>query len=214
MTFRMEKIDFRLEEKKLSERLYKILSQDFDIYSEEEIIKSPGQFSLDGNIRNSIPDLIIKPKKHLIDSNNFIDTIIPIEIKKFTSLEINKFEDLMFQCHSYRFSLFNNRHPKLCLYFIDDYFELKEVNTHLRYDYEASKDSKTQDYQIRTYMKDKNKIETLFGRFGIGEIITNEEGFTFRIKRQVLFQRRFDTVTFKPKILNFWWGTSRNPKGV
>ncbi len=210
----LEKVNYSIEEKKLAEKLCSLLSADFDIYSEQEIMKSPGKFLLDGKIHNSIPDLIIRPKKHLISSDSFIETIIPIEIKKFTVLETNKFEDLMFQCHSYRFSTFNDLHPKLCLYFIDDFFEHKEANTHLKYDYEASKDSRTSDFQIRNYMADKKKIETLFGRFGIGEIITNENGYCFRLKRQVLFQKRHDETIFKPQTLNYWWGTSRNPKRV
>jgi hypothetical protein len=210
----MEKIDYILEEKKLSEKLCEMLSKDFDIITEKEIIKSPGQFFLNGTIHRTIPDLIIKPKKHLIESNNFIDTIIPVEIKKLVFLETKKFEDLMFQCHSYRFSKFNNLYPKLCLYFIDDYFESNEVNTYLRYDYELSKDPKTEDYETKKHIMEKKQIETLFGRFGIGEIVTTENGFVFRLKRQILFSRNKDEITFKPKILNFWWGTRSNSKSI
>ena len=122
----MERINYGLEEKKLSEKLCDLLSPEFEIMSESEIIKFPGLFSLDGKEHRSIPDLLIKPKKHLINEYEFVDTIIPVEIKKFTEFETNKFEDLMFQCHSYRFSAFKGIQPKLCLYFIDDYFEINE----------------------------------------------------------------------------------------
>jgi hypothetical protein len=118
----------------------------------------------------------------------------------------------MFQCHSYRFSTFNNQFPSLCLHFIDDFFEYKEENKHLKYDYEASKDSKTPDFQIRKYLADKKKVETLFGRFGIAEIITSESGYTFRVKRQVLFQKDTNGIQSSPNVLNLWYGTSGNPK--
>jgi hypothetical protein len=208
----MEKINFSAEEKKLSEKLCNILSSEFEIFLEEDIIKSPGKFLLDGKEHRSIPDLLIKPKEFLLTDTKFIDTIIPIEIKKFVAVETNKFEDLMFQCHSYRFSTFEEIHPKLCLYFIDDYFEVDETSTHLKYGYEASKDAKTNDYQIRNHIRDKNKIENLFGRFGIGEIITNGLDYTFRIKRQILFQKFNGELIFKPNILNSWWGSNRNTK--
>jgi hypothetical protein len=208
----MGKINFSLEEKKLSERLCNLLSSEFDIILEEDILKSPGKFLLDGKEHRSIPDLLIKPKDFLLADGKFIDTVIPVEIKKFVVVETSKFEDLMFQCHSYRFSTFDGIYPKLCLYFIDDYFEVNAKSDHLNYDYEASKDAKSNDYQIRNKMRDKNKIETLFGRFGIGEIITNGKDYTFRIKRQILFQKCNGELIFKPSILNFWWGSNGNPK--
>jgi hypothetical protein len=169
---------------------------------------------LDGKIRNSIPDLIISPKQHLLEKSLFIDTLIPIEIKKFSILETNKYEDLMFQCHSYRFSTFNNQQPKLCLYFIDDFFEYNKQHAHLQYDCELAKDYKTPDFQVRKYLSDKKIIETLFGRFGIGEIITDGNDYTFRLKRQVLFRKKNNEITFNPKTLNFWWGTKGNPKRI
>lgn len=207
-------MNFGAEERELSIKVSHILSEDFDIYPEEYLIKHPGKFMLDGIPHKSIPDLLIKPKVHLLEQNLFIDTIIPIELKKFNFLEINKFENLMFQCHSYRFSTFNNLQPKACLYFIDDYFESSKQHLHLQFDYELSKDPKTSDFQIKKYMSDKKIIETLFGRFGIGEIITWENGYTFRIKRQVLFQKRNGEFTFKPHNLNFWWGNNRNSKKI
>ena len=119
---------------------------------------------------------------------------------------------LMFQCHSYRFSAFNGIQPKLCLYFIDDYFETNEYHREPKYDNEKAQDPKTLDYQIKKYMQDKNQIETLFGRFGIGEIITSGKNYTFRIKRQALFTKTTSEMTFKPTILNFWWGSNRNSR--
>jgi hypothetical protein len=208
----MQKMNFSLEEKKLSEKLCDLLSSEFDIILEKDILKNPGIFLLDGKQHRSIPDLLIKPKKYLLSENKFIDTIIPIEIKKFVDLETNKFEDLMFQCHSYRFSTFNGFYPKLCLYFIDDFFEVTKSHAHLRYDYEAAKDNKTTDCQIRNYIKDKKRIETLFGRFGIGELITNGTDYTFRVKRQLLFGKNRGNIDFKPNILNFWWGSNRNSR--
>lgn len=205
-------IDFIQEEKQLSLKLCSILVQDFDIIQENEIKKSPGKFYLDGKAHNSIPDLLIKPKPHLIANNNFIDTIIPIEIKKFSTLETNKFEDLMFQCHSYRFSTFNGLYPKLCLFFIDNYFEIRESHDHLKYNYEVAKNPKTIDSQIKGYINGKSRIENLFGRFGIGEIITYDDSYLFRLKRQILFERKLDKITFKSKVLNFWFGSSSNLK--
>jgi hypothetical protein len=118
----------------------------------------------------------------------------------------------MFQCHSYRFSAFNGLYPKLCLYFIDDFFEVTKAHTHLKYDYEAAKDNTKPDYQIRNYIKDKKTVETLFGRFGIGEIIRNSSDYTFRIKRQILFEKNRCNIDFKPNILNFWWGSNGNSR--
>lgn len=207
-------MNFSQEERRLSEKISLLLSQDFDIFSEKEIMKNPGKFLLDGKVFNSIPDLIIRPKAHLIETNNFIETIIPIEIKKFSLLETNKYEDLMLQCHSYRFSTFNSLQPKLCLYFIDNFFEIENDPRHLQYDYELSKNPGTKDYEIKNYLGDKIKIETLFGRFGIGEIITSGDNYIFRLKRQILFQKRETEILFNSKILNFWRGTSGNPKSV
>ena len=148
-----------------------------------------------------------------MDSNNFIDTVIPVEIKKFNYLEMNKYEDLMFQCHSYRFSIFNNVQPKLCLYFIDNYFETSESNTHLKYDYSLITNRKTADYRIWKCIEDKVRIEILFGRFGIGEIVTSLSGYTFKVKRANIFHKEGDAITFNRNVLNFWWGTNGNKKG-
>jgi hypothetical protein len=200
-------MNFYQEEKRLANELQQCLAEEFEILTEGDIIKKPGTFLLDGKPYKTIPDLLICPKKHLVESGKFIDTIIPIEIKKFARLECNKFEDLMFQCHSYRMSSFDGLHPKLCLYYIDNYFEYRSENAHLTYDYEASKDTKSEHHQIRTYIKDKIKVETLFGRFGIGELVSHGNDYTFRVKRQVLFQKNNGELLFNQHILNYWWGT-------
>lgn len=205
-------MNYYLEEKKLSEKLCDLISGEFLITNEAEIMKNPGKFSHDGEERKQIPDLIIRPKKPLIETGKFIDTFIPIELKKFAKLECNKFEDLMFQCHSYRMSTFNGLYPKLCLYFIDNYFEYRKGNDHLSYEYEASKNPRSNDHMIRSYIKDKMKIETIFGRFGIGELVTNGSDYCFRVKRQVLFEKKDNKLIYKPNILNYWWGTKNARK--
>lgn len=205
-------MDYRLEEASLSAKVCGVLSQDFEIIPETETIKRPGLFSLDGKEYKSIPDLLIRPKSFLIENGDFIDTIIPVEIKKFSKLETNKFEDLMFQCHSYRMSNFDGNYPKLCLYFIDNYFEPRVENEHLKFDYEASKKPGNMHHVTRNYIRDKKCIENLFGRFGIGELITEGKNYQFRVKRQTLFERKGEDLIYKPNILNFWWGTKGSRK--
>jgi hypothetical protein len=200
-------MNYYQEEKRLANDLCQLLSEEFEITTEADIIKKPGTFILDGKQFKSIPDLLLRPKQALIESGKFIDTIIPVEIKKFGRLETNKFEDLMFQCHSYRMSSFNGIYPKLCLYFIENYFEYREENEHLKFDYEASKKPGNEHYYARNYLKDKMRIETLFGRFGIGELVTEDNNYFFRMKRQILFEKKGNELTYKPTILNFWWGT-------
>lgn len=205
-------MDYYKEEKKLSNYLCEVLSQEFEIIRESDIMKKPGKFLLDGFEYKSVPDLLIRPKQLLVDSGKFINTIIPVEIKKFSKLETNKFEDLMFQCHSYRMSCFDGIYPKLSLYFIANYFEYSEVNKHSNFDYELSKVPGNEHYYARNYIKDKMKIEGLFGRFGIGELVTEGNDYTFRVKRQVLFEKRNNELTYKPNILNYWWGTKNARK--
>lgn len=207
-------INYHQPEKDLADKLASALSDEFDIITEKEIAKSPGKFFIDGIDHNSIPDLIIKPKSHLISSGNFIDTIIPVEIKKFTKIDSNKYEDLMFQCHSYRFSIFNNLYPKLCLYFIDSVFEYNDLSNTSPYNYENAKLINSPDYLKKKEVENKVKTETLFGRFGIGEIILNSTGYMFRIKRQVLFEKRDNEIRFKANNLNFWWGNNKNSKKI
>jgi hypothetical protein len=200
-------MNYYQEERRLANDLCQLLSEEFEITTEADIIKKPGTFVLDGKAFKSIPDLLLHPNQSLIESGKFIDTVIPVEIKKFSKLETNKFEDLMFQCHSYRMSSFDGLHPKLCIYYVDNYFEYRPENAHLIYDNEASKDTKSEHHQIKTYIKDKIKVETLFGRFGIGELVSHGNDYTFRVKRQVLFQKKNGELLFNQDILNFWWGT-------
>ena len=178
-------MNFAAEEKKLACKLVQIIQDDFVIVSESQISRNPGRFMLDEIPRLTIPDLLLKPKPHLIELG-FVDSLVPVEIKKFVRLDTDKFEDLMCQCHSYRFSLFDNVQPRLCLYFIDSYFDLPS-----HYQTEKSLDNKerTQIWN-RKQMGDKKKMETVFGRFGIGEILIEENGYKIRIKRQALLKRK------------------------
>src|SRR5687768_5262018 len=123
-------MNYTSDEKNLVTELCKLLSGEFDITNESQLKKIPGKFSLDGESFSMIPDLLLRPKEHLLNEIKFWDTIIPVEVKYIDHVDCNKFEDLMCQCHSYRFSSFQGIYPKLCLYYIGGSFEK------VKYDYE------------------------------------------------------------------------------
>jgi hypothetical protein len=151
----------------------------------------------------------------MVESTGFPDTIIPVEIKKFTSFDIDKFENLMFQCHSYRFSTFKDKQPTICLYFIDGYFEPGSHEKPPPYDYLAAKDPESPDFEIKQKILEKKAVENLFGRFGIGELVINNNGYNFRMKRQGLFEKTSHRgLVYKSSILNFWWGSKANSKRI
>ncbi|RYZ24580.1 MAG: hypothetical protein EOO16_00310 [Chitinophagaceae bacterium] len=200
-------------EQLLVDKLVTALEADFEIILEDRLRSTTGVFRIDGMEHKCYPDMIITPKSHLSDyfEQDCSKWFIPVEVKHISTgdleSDVDKYERMLYQVHSYRLSSFDNRHPRIALYFVGDAFDTLSRKD-LAWDHNRSRDYQSPDYWRKHYIHQKRHAMTLFGRLGVGEILLQDGGYTFTVVRQLFFGKVRDNYKSNLNLVKYWWGSN------